>query len=766
MIIRFIELRDFLGHEHEKISLPEHGVIQLAGNSGSGKSSMISDAVGFALFGYRATRAAKMGDLRRLDAPGNAFGVKIAFQADDGTLIEVERGQDTEGRSFARLQSNSGLFAEGITAVAEHLRTLFGSIDPKVYYRAFVARQDDISALTEMEGSRRRDFIHQMLGIDVLDAVGKRLRAAEREQGALVRHLEERVGSESHTELSEAADAAEAAHIAAKAALVAATDSERDLRGQVDIEEARLAPLRAARAQVIANRQRLAVADARLPDLRAEQTRIEGDLSAEAGHRGRAAGRERLIARHAEVEAIRDALRVAELAATRRQAIVDELAAVADKRAQIAGLCTREIPETAPVADLRERVSNLIADHRTLSARRDELTANRTRLADEGVCSLCLREARGHDHDSLERLFGEQLTAIAQDLDEVAARGKDARAALVAAEQAEADRAETQRARTQDAELRATQERLEAEQATLAAPVADGADRASLDAEHQQLRTDIAEADRSVAWIADDLPALTARHATIVSEIAEVQAGRDEAQALIAAAGAEIDLDADEAALGALRTNAGAAAVAVAEATGICGIAEAEWREAIRRRDEHALRAGELGKARAEAERHRALGTLTVGYRKHLTAQLRPQLQETTSEIISALSNGRHPALRISEDYEIDLQAAGVETWLGVRMISGGEKTRSNFALRLALTRLVSQRTGCPIRYLVMDEIFGSQDPGHRTKMLDVLRQVQSFYPQIFLISHVGDLRERAACDWIIEIADGTGPNRAKVVSA
>lgn len=766
MIIRFIELRDFLGHEREKISLPEHGVIQLAGNSGSGKSSMISDAVGFALFGYRATRASKMGDLRRLDAPGNAFGVKVAFQAGDGTTIEVERGQDNEGRSFARLQSNTGLFADGITAVAEQLRNLFGTIDPKVYYRAFVARQDDMSALTEMEGSRRRDFIHQMLGIDVLDAVGKRLRAVEREQGAVVRHLEERVGSDSAEDLAEAGAAAEAAHVAAEAALAAATTDADTLRTQVETEDARLAPLRAARAEIAAARQQVAVADGRLPDLAAEQARLADQLATDDSQRTLSAGRPALVARQAEIAAQLDTVRRGEAATARRSAIAAEHDRIRERRAALIEICAREIPDTTPVAELRERVSSLIADHRTLTVRRDELTANRTRLAEEGVCSLCLREARGHDHDTLEALFDEQLSALAIELADVAERGRDARAELVTAETADKERAERDRARTQETELADAAARLDAERGTLAPEPDATLDTAAMEAESTTLGSQIAQAERAQVWLDTELPALIARRDSSAADIARIDAERTAASQVIAEAGADVDLDADEASLAVLRDRAAIAAVAVAEATGALGVAEATRRERLRLRDEHAQRAGELDKARLEAGRHRDLSALTVGYRKHLTAQLRPQLQETTSEILSALSNGRHPALRISDDYEIDLNSAGSDAWLPVRMISGGEKTRSNFALRLALTRLVSQRTGCPIRYLVMDEIFGSQDPGHRTKMLEVLRQVQVFYPQVFLISHVGDLRERAACDWIVEIADGSGPNRAKIISA
>lgn len=768
MILRYVELRDFLSHELEQITLPDHGVIQLAGNSGSGKSSLIVDAVGFALFGFRATRASKVEDLRRLEAPGQAFGVKVAFLAADGTIYEVERGMDKDGRSMARINSSKGDFAEGVTPVGEKLRALFGVIDPKVYHRAFVARQDDISALTEMEGSKRRDFIHQMLGIDVLDAVGKRLRAGEREQGAIARHLEESIGSDTREQMAEHLRiASDLVAAAAEQALLARKASD-DLTGRVQAEDAALVPLRARRSEIASRRSAVAVAEARLPGIDTEIASLDKQIAREPEARERVASAPGLREEIAANRQLLEQIRQAEIAQVRFEQKRTDLARLEARRGELVPAAAVEVPEGPSSTELRDQVADLTAGYRAALARRTELSDKRSRLAENQVCDQCLRPATGHDHEILERAFAEQLSQLESEIEKITADGRTAKEGLTEAEARE----EKARARDEAArELRSIEGQImqitsEISGADLTA-IPEAAERQRLDERITEATTLLERAERAEAWLSSDLATAKGRREELTREKATVEKSLQQARTYLSQAGDdEGGLDAREASLSALRDEATAAALAAAAADGALTSAQAEERVQAERAEEHSRRIDELERARDKERQARDLASLTVGYRKRVTSELRPQLEETTSEVMTALSGGRHPRLRISEDYEISLHTTTPVGWLPVRMISGGEKTRANFALRLALTRLVSQRTGCPIRYLVMDEIFGSQDPAHRAKMLDVLRQVQVFYPQVFLISHVGDLRERAACDWIIEVADGVGPNRVKLVGA
>src|ERR1039458_8474507 len=81
---RYLEVKNFLGHEHEQVALPESGIFFLSGESGAGKSSFIVDAIGFALFGSKATRVIRQEQLRHKDHQAEAMEVRALFEFDDG----------------------------------------------------------------------------------------------------------------------------------------------------------------------------------------------------------------------------------------------------------------------------------------------------------------------------------------------------------------------------------------------------------------------------------------------------------------------------------------------------------------------------------------------------------------------------------------------------------------------------------------------------------------------------------------------------------
>lgn len=73
---------------------------------------------------------------------------------------------------------------------------------------------------------------------------------------------------------------------------------------------------------------------------------------------------------------------------------------------------------------------------------------------------------------------------------------------------------------------------------------------------------------------------------------------------------------------------------------------------------------------------------------------------------------------------------------------SGGERFRIDFAIRIALSRLLARRAQAPCEVLIVDEGFGSQDGNGRTGLVEALATVKSEFRLIEVISHIDDLRE------------------------
>jgi exonuclease SbcC len=83
--------------------------------------------------------------------------------------------------------------------------------------------------------------------------------------------------------------------------------------------------------------------------------------------------------------------------------------------------------------------------------------------------------------------------------------------------------------------------------------------------------------------------------------------------------------------------------------------------------------------------------------------------------------------------------AAGAREY---ELFSGGEAFRVNFAIRLALSRVLAQRAGARLQTLVIDEGFGSQDVDGRQRLIEAINLVRPDFAKILVITHLEELKE------------------------
>jgi len=75
-------------------------------------------------------------------------------------------------------------------------------------------------------------------------------------------------------------------------------------------------------------------------------------------------------------------------------------------------------------------------------------------------------------------------------------------------------------------------------------------------------------------------------------------------------------------------------------------------------------------------------------------------------------------------------------------MFSGGEAFRINFAIRIALSKLLARRAGAPLRTLIIDEGFGTQDSSGIEKVKEAINSIQDDFDKILVITHINELRD------------------------
>jgi exonuclease SbcC len=137
-----------------------------------------------------------------------------------------------------------------------------------------------------------------------------------------------------------------------------------------------------------------------------------------------------------------------------------------------------------------------------------------------------------------------------------------------------------------------------------------------------------------------------------------------------------------------------------------------------------------------------------------LIEQALPQIESKANEILDRLTMGdmsirfvtqaaykdkKRDDLRETLEIQIS-DSAGVRDY---EMFSGGEAFRINFAIRLALSEVLSQRAGARLQTLVIDEGFGSQDTQGRQRLIEAINLVRQDFAKILVITHIDELKEQ-----------------------
>ena len=136
-----------------------------------------------------------------------------------------------------------------------------------------------------------------------------------------------------------------------------------------------------------------------------------------------------------------------------------------------------------------------------------------------------------------------------------------------------------------------------------------------------------------------------------------------------------------------------------------------------------------------------------------LIEQALPEIESQANEILDRLSGGSmsvrfETQAEYKDKHRDDLKETleiRISDGAGTRayeMFSGGEAFRVNFAIRLALSRVLAQRAGARLQTLVIDEGFGSQDVLGRQRLVEAINLVQKDFSKILVITHMEELKD------------------------
>ncbi len=128
-------------------------------------------------------------------------------------------------------------------------------------------------------------------------------------------------------------------------------------------------------------------------------------------------------------------------------------------------------------------------------------------------------------------------------------------------------------------------------------------------------------------------------------------------------------------------------------------------------------------------------------FRLELAGRIRPLIAGRASELLGLTTTSRYTTIDLDPDYNIRVFDGNLPYPL--ERFSGGEQDLVNLCLRIAISQVVAERSGgAPINFIVLDEIFGSQDSERRDLILNALSELSSQFRQIFIITHIETIKD------------------------
>ncbi len=127
-----------------------------------------------------------------------------------------------------------------------------------------------------------------------------------------------------------------------------------------------------------------------------------------------------------------------------------------------------------------------------------------------------------------------------------------------------------------------------------------------------------------------------------------------------------------------------------------------------------------------------------------------PELEAAANALLGRMTNGRmnvrFETQRLTQKGETtETLEIRISDELGERayeMFSGGEAFRVNFAIRIALSRLLAHRANARLQTLFIDEGFGTQDAQGRERLIEAIKAIENDFERIFVITHIDELKD------------------------
>ena len=786
MRIKYLELRNYRKFEHVKLEMPD-GVIGIIGSNGVGKSTLV-ESIAWALFGNKEeiVRGSKESVRRAGIGTNEPTRVRLEFSyANEDYSITREMSGKALSMD-ATLEVNGKLAARGASEVTKEIEKKLG-MDYKSFFISVFARQKELAALSSLNDAERRDLIVRMLRIDRLDDIISGISAEERRQKARIedigaelfdeqgkRRMDSLIEQKSAYERQRDENDRSIALLRKSQEKLKADEKDLDDRIKALDEKLRMLietenSLRIKKNTVDAKKRELGKTKAELEEATKARASVkeleeirpkieeltrskEALLAARKDH-------ERLIALNQQIENTRKELEQIESVLSTQG---DAIKSLTEESEGLEDLKHEEEQLRSGLESLKDRASTVKESERTLEK---EIQKNKKHLKEihelgpDSKCPTCERLLGEHYGELKERLEKEiadgekELAGLRKELqnleNEIAKKDGQLARAKKGIEQLRAIERDIVQAKSimklKEKEKEKISDRLEKMRSEAKGLEEKRFDQkrldellerlAELERRRDQLLSDAALAKR-IPGLEQTVKELSEEISGLEGEIAAIRYEPAEKELL------EANLDELREKKAGLRTQYEAGYEKLLKLTREKEAADsglnALERDLTRLRDAERKLKG-LEEERVYTSR---LQEIMKGFREHLISRIVPTLSQIASELLSQMTDGRYRTLVLDGGYNISIEDSGEIH--RIERFSGGETDLANLCLRLAISRVIAERSYTEgVNMLVLDEIFGSQDSARKRLLMSAFNGLSRHFKQIFLITHIEDVKDQ-----------------------
>ncbi len=679
MILKTLVLRNYRKFKQIVVEFPD-GVTGVIGLNGAGKST-IFEAISWVLYGPVAARTSA-DQIKREGAETSEpcrVELEFVFEDDQYRIVREMTGKNLAASATATVNGN--IAASGAETVSKFVQKKLG-MDFKSFFTSIFAKQKELNALSTMNASERRPLILKMLGIDALDEVIKEIRSDKRHKSSLIEKLSldlvDKTGKDKIEKYK-----AETGELNEKQKVMVL--SIKQVKEKIQTFKKEL--------ETLEKKYKNSKNEYEKINLRKEQLGEQKTLFENKGKL------------QEQIKELQNKIGKRQASLEEQQKELKGFGDIAKEIKNVEERMDKTDKEIEEIIKIKERKKTLITSLNKSIREIDSKRKNIEKMGPDASCPTCDR-VLGDQHDQLLKKFDEEKNSKNK---EIEIFSKDI---LIEQEKYEKTFRERQALEKKRDYLQKQQRKKERIDTTIR--------NTSIELERE--KKEIEDKEKQKAKIGE-----------VEFDLKEYEAIKNQVKGLYSKYQSMLDI------LGEKKDQLGSAKLELEKKEGEKKLIISKIKTLHEKMDELKEFKKRITNEKRNVQNLKMLSDVMSSFRSHLISRIRPALSLYASDFFSRLTDGKYQEIEIDENYNLMVYDGGNP--YEIERFSGGEEDLANLCLRLAISEVITERAGGLFNFIILDEIFGSQDMIRRQNIMKALNSLSSKFRQIFLITHIEDIK-------------------------